>query len=345
VPPPDSDKPKTLPRRIRNIAELGRMAGVSAGTVSRALAGNPLVNEKTRDRIVALARLHDFRLNQMARRLRTKQTGVIGVVIPLGHEQRQHISDPFFMTMLGHLADLLTESGLDIMLSRVIPNTDDWLEQIIDSGMLDGLLMIGQSNQLTAIDRVAARYLPLVVWGSREQNYRHCTVGTDNKAGGKMAAAHLIVGGARRIAFLGDATAPENAQRFAGVQAAVAEAAPARLEYWPTRIVGEEMEQDIAAHVQRSVPLVDGIVAASDVIAMTALRVLADHGHRVPEDIRVIGYDDLPLATQTVPRLTTIRQDIGAGAKAMVDALFARIAGHDAPGLEMAPELIVRDSA
>ena len=97
------------PARIRNVAELGQIAGVSAGTVSRALADNPLVNEKTRERIKALAEKHGFRPNQMARKLRTQQTGVIGVVVPLGHEKRQHLSDPFFMAMLAHLADALTD--------------------------------------------------------------------------------------------------------------------------------------------------------------------------------------------------------------------------------------------
>jgi len=117
--------------RIRNIAELARLAGVSAGTVSRALANSSLVNKQTREKIQALAREHGFRPNQMAKRLRIQQTKVIGIVVPLGHERRQHLSDPFFMAILGHLADALTENGYDIMLSRVIPDADDWLERIV----------------------------------------------------------------------------------------------------------------------------------------------------------------------------------------------------------------------
>ena len=113
------------PRRIRNIVELAEMAGVSPGTVSRALTGKGTLSEVTRERIKALAQQHGFRLNQMASRLRTQRTGVIGVVFPLGHSRRQHISDPFFMTMLGTLADELTESGYDLMLSRVVPGDSD----------------------------------------------------------------------------------------------------------------------------------------------------------------------------------------------------------------------------
>lgn len=88
-----------------------------------------------------------------------------------------------------------------------------------------------------------------------------------------------------------------------------------------------------------------GIAAASDMIAMTAVRVLADRSIAVPDALAVVGYDDLPLAARAVPRLTTIRQDIAAGAKAMVDALFARLGGEEAGSVVLAPELITRDSA
>ena len=334
------------PVRIRNIAGLARLAGVNAGTVSRALADSPLVAEKTRERIQALAREHGFRPNQMARRLRTRRTGVIGVVVPLGHEKRQHLSDPFFMTMLGHLADALTENGYDLMLSRVIPDADDWLERIVDSGMLDGVLLIGQSDQYEAIERVAAHYRPLVVWGSLCPGQRHCSIGTDNIAGGRMAGERLIAGGARRIAFLGETRAPEIRQRCEGLALAMRSGGltdgPIRLD---AHLASDIMEQEIAAHIDRLGDRIDGIAAASDMLAMTTLRVLADRGIDVPERVRVTGYDDLPLAVQTVPRLTTIRQDLAVGAQAMVAALFARIAGENAPSIEMAPVLIERDSA
>ena len=332
--------------RVRTIADLARIAGVNAGTVSRALAGSPLVAEATRTRIQALASAHGFRPNQMARRLRTQRTGVIGVVVPLGHEKRQHLSDPFFMTILGHLADPLTEDGYDIMLSRVIPDADDWLERIVGSGMLDGVMVIGQSDQYDAIERVAATYRPLVVWGGLWPGQVHCSIGTDNVAGGRLAGERLIAGGARRIAFLGEVRSPEIRQRHDGVVAAMAaagcDAPPLQLD---VHLASDVMEREIADHIDRHGRAIDGIAAASDMIAMTALRVLADRGLSVPGQIRVVGYDDLPIATQTVPRLTTIRQDIHAGARAMIAALFERIAGRDAPSIEMPPVLIERDSA
>ena len=342
---------ETKPHRVRNISELAKLAGVSAGTVSRALAGKDLVNAQTRERIQALAREHGFRPNQMASRLRTGQTGVIGVVIPLGHEKKQHISDPFFMSMLGHLADGLTEVGYDLMLSRVIPEDgDDWLERIVDSGMLDGVVMIGQSDQFEVIERTAAVYRPLVVWGTRRAGQRHCVVGTDSFVGGQLAVRHLLARGRRRLAFFGDTKGLEIDQRLAGARAAIAESGTgATLDIYPTHLSQQEMSAQIAADLDIMDSgvngAIDGIFAASDVIAMGTVRLLHERGRRVPEDIAIVGFDDLPLATQTVPQLTTVRQDIAAGARTLVTTLLKRMAGDEVPSTVMTPTLVVRESA
>ena len=186
---------------------------MSPGTVSRALAGKSLVNAKTRERIQSLAREHGFQPNQMASALRRQKTGVIGVVIPLGHDREQQISDSFFMTLLGHLADELTEKGYDLMLRRVIPERDeDWLDRFIRSGMIDGVVVIGQSDQFDRIEEVADGYLPMVVWGNHQEGQRHCVVGADNRLGGRLAAERLIAAGAKRLAFFGD-TAPVRIRR------------------------------------------------------------------------------------------------------------------------------------
>lgn len=335
----------TPPGRIRNIAELARLAGVSAGTVSRALANSMLVNKETRERIQAMAREHGFRPNQMAKRLRVQETKVIGVVVPLGHERRQHLSDPFFMAILGHLADALTENGYDIMLSRVIPDAEDWLERIVDSGMLDGVLLIGQSDQYEAIERVAAWYKPMVVWGSHKAGQVHCTVGVDNRLGGRLAGECLIGAGRKRLAFLGDTTGPELAERYLGLCDAAKAAGLTEPVKLNTHLASDVIAEEVAGHIERIGAEVDGIAAASDLIAMHAVRALADRGLSVPGQISITGFDDLPLAEQTIPRLTTISQNIAEGARTMVEALFERIAGHDAAPVEMTPVLIRRDTA
>lgn len=338
------DSDPDAPVRVRTITDLAKLAGVSAGTVSRALAGQSLVNPATRERIEALAREHGFRPNQMASRLRTKRTATIGVVIPLGHAQRQHISDPFFMQILGQLADRITERGCDILLSRVIPQDADWLARICDSGMLDGVLLIGQSDQMSVIEAMADRYLPLVAWGHWQPGVRHCAVGVDNALGGRLAAMHLIARGARRLAFLGDVRGAEIDARYRGFCEASAErGVPVVL--LPTHQAEADIEGDLLRHAGLLAGWFDGVLAASDMIAMCTLRALADRAIAVPGQVAVMGFDDIPIATQTVPRLTTIRQDVARGAELMVDALFRRIGGQNVAATVMAPELIVRDSA
>ena len=341
-----SDAASTPLKRIRNIAELADIAGVSPGTVSRALSGAGLISAKTRARIQALARDHDFTPSAMARNLRIQRTGAIGVVIPLGHEVGQHISDPFFMTMLGHLADALTERGYDLLLSRVIPSGDDWLDRIVDSGRVDGVIVIGQSDQAATLDRVAARYRPLVVWGGFVPEQVHCSVGTDNFLGGDLAATHLIEQGCRHIAFFGDARAQEIGQRLSGCKAAMARAGLAEgLRIFPAHLTADDAHPNIQIFLNESDGRPQGIVAVSDVVGMSVIHALTERGIAVPGQVRVIGYDDLPIAQQTVPRLTTVRQDFAGGAAHLVDLLFRRIAGAEPESVVMAPELIVRLSA
>ncbi len=332
--------------RIRNIKQLADLAGVSTGTVSRALADSHLISAGTRARIKALADEHGYRPNIMARNLRIQRTGAIGVLIPLGHQTGQHISDPFFITMLGLLADSLTERGYDLLLSRVIPTDGGWLEKVVDSGRVDGLIVIGQSDQADALDKVAARYRPMVVWGGYQAGQVHCSVGSDNRLGGDIAATHLIEGGCRRIAFFGDPRALEISQRLQGCRDAMARVGltdgPTVL---PAQLVAEAAHPDIARFLGDSSQRPQGIVAASDVIAMSALRALAEYGVAVPDDIRVIGFDGLAIGEQTVPRLSTIRQDLTRGAEHLVDMLLRRIGGDDTESVVMMPELVVRASS
>lgn len=330
--------------KIRNIKDLAELAGVSTGTVSRALAGSELISQKTRERIQALADEHSFRPNVLARNLRIQRTGAIGVLIPLGHETGQHISDPFFITMLGLLADALTERGYDLLLSRVIPTDNGWLERMTTSGRVDGVIVIGQSDQAATIDAVAARYKPLVVWGGYSQGQVHCSVGSDNRLGGDMAASHLIARGCQNIAFFGDPRALEIAQRLEGCRDAMARAGLAdQLSVVPAHLVAEA-HPDVTSFLGQADQRPQGIVAASDVIAMSALRALAEHGLSVPGDVRVIGYDGLALGEQTVPRLSTISQDLTQGAAHLVDMLLRRIAGEDTESVIMDPRLVVRMS-
>lgn len=332
--------------RVRNITDLARLAGVSPGTVSRALADSQLIAKKTRERIQDLAREHDFRPNVMARNLRIKRAGAIGVLMPLGHKSGHHISDPFFITMLGHLADVLAERGYDLLLSRIAPTDPQWLNRVVDSGRVDGVMLIGQSDQHDLIDKVAKRYLPLVAWGANLPGQVHSVVGSDNRKGGELAASHLIDRGCRKFAFLGDPIAPEIAERLEGVRTALAKGGMAdALTILPAHLTAESVRPSISQWLGQSRVTAHGMIAASDVIAMSALRALSEQNIAVPGDVHVVGYDDLSFASQTVPPLTTIRQDLSGGARHLVDLLFRRIAGENTGSVMLEPELVVRQSS
>ena len=327
------------------LADLARMAGVSVTTVSRSLAGNPAIAKTTRERVVAMARDHGFKINQSARNLRLKRTGAVGVVLPLGHEQQQHLSDPFFMSLLGPLADALSESGYDLLLSRVIPADEGWLDEMTESGKVDGVIVIGQSDQIDVIEQVSARYRPMVVWGASIPGMQQTTVGSDNVEGGKLAASHLLSQGRRRLAFFGASEVPEFAGRLEGFRHAIAQVPDAQDPMLlPVHLTTEESYSAIVDFLSDNPPP-DGIVAASDVIAMSALRALAERGLRVPHDVAVVGHDDVLVATHTNPPLTTIRQDVERGARELVDLLFRRMEGKEARSVMMKPELVLRATA
>jgi DNA-binding LacI/PurR family transcriptional regulator len=325
------------------LADLAAMAGVSTATVSRALSGHPSVSKVTQERIRALAREHGVRPNQLARNLRLRSTGAIALAMPLGHARTQHLTDPFFLSLLGFLADLLVDRGYDILLSRVLPDSDDWLDRLVDSGRVDGVLLVGQSDQWDTIERVAARFAPLVVWGVNRPGQRHLTIGSDNRRGGRIAGAHLLAPGRRRPLFLGDPAPPEFADRLAGLRDAAADAG-CTVEVLACEMAPDAVHEAVRARLAQGTPP-DAIFAASDVAAMSALRALTEAGLDVPGDVAVVGYDDVSLAAHTSPPLTTIRQDLVAGTTLMVEALLRRIAGEPADSVIVAPQLVVRASA
>jgi DNA-binding LacI/PurR family transcriptional regulator len=328
------------------MADIARMAGVSASTVSRALAGSPLVAASKREEIAKLARERGYVVNTTARNLRLQRTQTLGVVIPLGHEAGQPLSDPFFMEMLGHLADAITERGYGMFLRKILPPMDNWLTDLIASHRADGLIVIGQSTEHAALEAAAASYRPMVVWGGHLPNQTYCTVGTDNAAGAMAAVEHLIQRGRSRIVFVGDPTVPEIGLRYAGYRqaherAGLLSTAPRAVQ---AHLTAETAYEAIRAFIGGGVKF-DALFCASDVIAASALRALTASGLSVPRDVAVVGYDDIALAAHANPPLTTVRQDLQRGARMMVDLLFRRLDGEDTPSATMPAELVVRQSS
>ncbi|MDR6626885.1 substrate-binding domain-containing protein [Caulobacter segnis] len=344
MPPKTRPGSKTAGARPQNIQELAKIAGVSTATVSRALTGAGHLSTATRERIQKLAAELQFKPSMTARNLRIGRTGAIGVVVPLGHERTQHLSDPFFMTLISHVADRLADHGYDVLLSRVVPTDGNWLDRIAQSGRVDGIIVIGQSDQALVLDEAAKSYKPMVVWGSRIEGHAYHTVGSDNRLGGRLATEHLLAQGCRKLAFFGDPNVPEVEERLTGFREAIKGAgegvAGALL---PVHFVPDMALATISEYLGVA-DGVDGIFAASDTIAMMTIQALAERGRVVPSDVKVVGFDDLEIARHTLPPLTSIRQDLGKGAEALVDTLLALMRDEDAPSVLLTPTLTPRAS-
>ena len=336
--------PRAVVPHLRSISDLARLAGVSVSTVSRALTGKGTLNQSTRDRIRAIADEHGFRLNVAAQNLRLGRTGAVGVLWPLGHERAQALSDPFFSTMLGHLANALTDNGYDVLLSRVIPHGADWLDDFVRSGRTDGIIMIGQSDQGEVLNRTAAHYRKMVVWGAYAPENLYTTVGSDNQAGATMAARHLLQRGCRRLAWFGHARAPEFAARQAGFLAALPDDIRRDCALVPMHITPDGSHASAQAYFAAG-HRPDGVFAASDIGAISVSAAAGEFGIRVPEDMAVVGFDDIVPAQLSRPPLTTVRQDIEAGARMLVDLLLRRMTGAETQSVQFAPKLILRESA
>jgi DNA-binding LacI/PurR family transcriptional regulator len=332
--------------RPPKMADIARLAGVHTSTVSRALAGSPLVEKGMREKILRIARSQGYIVNSTARSLRLQRTQSISVVFPLGHEVAQPLTDPFFVQMIGYLADKITQRGYGMFLQKIVPPMEDWLTNLIASKRSDGIIVIGQSTEHEALEAVAGRYNPLVVWGGQIERQSYCTVGSDNVAGARLATEHLLSLGRRHIVFLGDTQVPELRLRYKGYCQAIAGAprgaAPKR--NIPTHMTADQAFDAMTAVLAKGDKF-DGVVCATDVIAMSAIRAIAAAGKRVPQDISVVGYDDLALAAHTNPSLTTVRQNIETGARHMIDLLFRRMEDEPTESITMAPELIIRESS
>lgn len=316
--------------------ELAAMAGVSKMTVSRALSGHPLVKESTRARIRELAEAHGFRINVAARALRQKRTRTIGVVIEMTPSHDRSMREPYPLSLLGGIMQELTCHGYNMVLTT--------LELFVASPpAVDGLILLGQGMNEDAVETVQRAGMPYVIWGSVDGNEDHITVGSDNVAGGRMAAAHLLSRGCSACVFIGDPTHLEIADRRRGFADVLAEAGTALIAEASSPFTeegGHAATQALIARLSRF----DGVFAASDAIAMGVIRALGEAGLRVPGDVSVVGFDDAPGAALFTPSVTSIRQDWECGGTLLAQKILALTQGEKPASQAMAIELKARVS-
>ncbi len=342
-----SQETKPVPGKKRQLLmkDIAEIAGVSKSTVSRALKGDPRIKAETRERIAEIATAYNYTVNEGARRFRSQSSHVIAIVSRFDPLHRPHAYDPFFQNMLGAIADAAGETDYDLLLSHFPGGDHRWEDFYLHSNRCEGLILIGQGNDDNQLNRLASEGANIVVWGAIRPHNSYVTVGSNNFEGGFLAAEHLLRLGRRNLLFLGNADLPEISQRFQGFLKAHVEAGVALNHLAVSTpdfqtLSGENAIKDLIENGTRF----DGVVASSDTLAMGAIKALHRKSISVPRDVAVVGYDDVSLAADYSPALTTVSQNILEGGHALVQTLLALIDGKQPSSVELDTRLMVRES-
>lgn len=330
--------------------DIAYAAGVSQPTVSRALRGDRSVSQATREKIQQIARDLKYTVDKNASSLRSQRSNTIALLFFEDPTPDASMINPFFLAMLGSITRACADRGLDLLISFQRME-DDWHVRYQDSHRADGLILLGYGDYTVyreRLDQLKAQGTHFARWGSVSSDTSGVTVGTDNVEAGRLAGRHLVERGRRRIAFLGDADEhyPEFAGRYNGLCAALREAGiePDRALQFDA-LTTEEAGHAAARSLIASGTPFDAIFAASDLIAIGAMRALAEAGRKVPQDVAVVGFDDIPSASLTTPPLTTVMQDIRGAGEALVETLLAQLEDGELPLRKLPGRLVVRGSS
>jgi DNA-binding LacI/PurR family transcriptional regulator len=328
--------------------EVAKAAGVSQATVSRVVNGNPRVNLTTRRQVERTIERLGFVPNSAARTLVTRRSDSIGVLIP--EPTSRVFGDPFFGQVLRGVSSALNARRQKLVL--FLPQTDDEekeLQGYLGAGHVDGVIMYSLHGDDPLPDQLRRRGVPVVVGGRPPTGSRVSYVDYDNRGGARAATAHLVEIGRRAIATISgppDMTAAidrldghRDALRAAGM------APTPELEATGdfTQESGIRAMEDLLARR----PDLDAVFAANDVRATGALQVLERAGRRVPDDVAVVGFDDLPLAQATRPPLSSVRQSLDVLGRELVNVLIESVEHRDsiARKVVLDTQLVIRQSS
>src|SRR5215207_1802114 len=189
-------------KSVQTIADIAKLAGVSKSTVSRALNNSSLIGQETRERIQSLARKHNFQINVPARRLSLQQSNTIAFVTHAYHKEFS-VADLFGLEIMGGISKGLYAHGYDLLVVHVDPQDTQWVHQYLDTGRVDGFILMTSTRKQYHIDTLLELGAPFIIWGVQPSQADYCSVTGDNLKGGMIATEYLIESGRKRIAFIG----------------------------------------------------------------------------------------------------------------------------------------------
>lgn len=298
-------------RGATTLEQVASRAGVSRATVSRVVNGSPRVSPDIRLGVESAIAALGYVPNRAARSLVTGRTESIGVVItePTG----RLFSDPFFPRVLRGISLSLTGRGLQtVLLMPALQEGAERTANYLTAGHVDGVVMVSLHGDDPLLSLLARSDVPLVLVGRPPRGIRASYVDVDNRQGARSAVEHLLAGGRTVIGTIsGPSDMPAGVDRLAGYRDAIAEAGlPADLSLVAQGDFTQASGAAATVQLLAARPDLDGIFAASDLMAAGVLSALAAAGRQVPADIAVVGYDDSAVATSTIPQLTSVHQPI-----------------------------------
>lgn len=327
------------------VKDVAAAAGVSVGTVSNVLNQPERVSAKTVERVQRVIQELGFVRNDAARQLRAGRSRSIGLVVP-------DIGNPFFAEVVRGAEDRAADAGMTVLLGNSDERDERQLAhlELFQEQRVNGVLLTPATEDLTAVHRFAAGGMPVVLVDREVEEGVLPSVSVDDVEGGRLAAEHLLSSGRRRLAFVGGPQSVQQvADRLRGVRLAVAAHPDASLEVFEqsalTVLQGRAAGEAIAARPADSRP--DAVFAANDLLAVGLLQAFSfGSGIRVPEDIAMVGYDDIDFASATVVPLSSVRQPARLLGWTGVDLLLKELDGveHDRR-VRFQPELVVRESS
>jgi DNA-binding LacI/PurR family transcriptional regulator len=291
----------------------------------------------------------NYRVDRNAAGLRSQHSNTIAMLFFEDPTSDESQINPFFLTLLGHITRHATNRNYDVLVSFQ-QLSDDWLNEYVVSNRADGIILLGYGDYGRIEDklqRLRDEGLHFTIWGATVPELEGHAIGCDNEAGGRLATQHLLQLGRRRIAYIGSGSygQPEFRNRFRGYCNAHAEAGVEVIPELAIDTANQETEAFRATqHLIDSGLAFDAVFTASDLIAFGVLKCLRKNGINVPEQVSVVGFDDIPAATYFSPSLTTIRQDTRVAAKLLTDNLLRMINGEDCSSELVPISLVVRGS-
>lgn len=331
-------------KKFVTIKDVAKAAGVSINTVSRALNNKPDINKETKERVLRVARELGYVRDATAVSLRYGLTKVVGVIF-------EDSSNPFFSEVLRGIEQAARSEEFNIILMNT--EREYYLEeraiQTMLSRRVDGIIICPTQEREEDVRALASTGVPTVVVGVRLSEPVLSQVYSDDEKGAYLAVNHMLKRGRRRIVFLSAYMYKSVAQmRYAGYLKALK-------EFGITESFVVEVEEGVEnAYVKTrellsSGPRFDGLFCFNDIAAIGALQAIREKGLRVPDDVSVVGYDDISLANFVCPRLTTIRIDKELEGRTAFGILIELIKGKSEKrsfkSVVLDVELVVRDSA